>query len=189
FSFYEGNTVFLEDQLSAQVGKELVKVIMQEPVLNTQNVLGLMWGIPRSNTQNAEKAMEFLNLMYSDEHIINLINFGLEGTHYNKKAENVIELIPNSGYTMNQSFMFGNQLLTYVLEGEDPALREEDLEFGSTVKRSKAIGFLPSTDAVTTEVVAVNNVLDQFKKALESGSVDATKIHPEFVSKFKEAGI
>lgn len=189
FAFYEGNTVFLEDQLSAQVGTELVKVVMQKPVLNTQNVLGLMWAIPRNNTQNAEKAMEFLNLMYANEEILNLINFGLEGTHYTKQEDGVIELIANSGYTMNQSFMFGNQLLTYVLQGEDPALRDEDVKFGETVERSKAIGFLPGTDAVTTEVVAVNNVLDQYKKALESGSVDPVKIHPEFVKKLKEAGI
>ena len=189
FSIYEGNTVFLEDQISTTSGREVVKVVLQKPVLTTQNVLGLIWAMPRNNVKHPEKAMELLNLMYTDKDIINLINFGIEGKHYTKVSDNVISLIPDSGYRMNQSFMFGNRLLTYVLEGEDPALREADLEFGKTVERSRALGFLPTTEAVTNEIVAVKNVLDQYRKALETGSVDPEKVHPEFVAKLKAAGI
>jgi putative aldouronate transport system substrate-binding protein len=188
-SIYEGNTVFLEDQISATSGRELVKVVMQRPVLTTQNVLGLIWAMPRNNVKNPEKAMELLNLMYTDKDIINLINYGIEGKHYTKQSDNVISLLPDSGYRMNQSFMFGNRLLTYVLEGEDPALRDADLEFGKNVERSRALGFLPTTDAVTNEIVAVKSVLDQYRKALETGSVDPVKVHPEFVAKLKAAGI
>ncbi len=189
FAIYEGNTVFLEDQVATTTGQDLVKVVLQKPVLNTQNVLGLLWAIPRNNTGNAEKAMEFLNLTYTDKDLINLINYGLEGKHYTKTGDNVIKPIAGSGYTMQQSFMFGNRTLTYVLDGEDPGLREEDKAFGESVERSRAIGFLPTTEAVSAEIVAVKNVLDQYKKALETGSVDPAKVHPEFIAKLKAAGI
>jgi len=189
FSHYEGYTVFLAAQLSATTGRELVSIMMQEPVLTTQNVIGLMWAIPRNNTKNPQKAMEMLNLFYTDKDIINLINYGIEGKHYTKVDDQVIRLNENSGYTMNQAFMFGNRYLTYVLEGEDPALRDEDKVLGESMQRSRALGFLPNLEAVQTEVAAVNNVLEQYRTALETGSVDPDKVHPEFISKLKAAGI
>ncbi len=188
FSVFEGNSVFIEDTISSATGFEMVKVVTEKPLLSTQAMIGLSWAIPQ-NAQNPQKAMEFLNLTFTDQDIINLINFGIEGKHYTKKSDNVIALIPDGGYRMNQGFMFGNRLLTYVLDGENPALREENVKFAESLPRSPAVGFLPSTDAVNTEVVAVMGVLEQYRKALETGNVDPEKIHPDFVAKLKAAGI
>jgi putative aldouronate transport system substrate-binding protein len=189
FSIFQSNSVFLQDSLSSITGRQLVKVDLQKPVITTKEELGLMWAIPRNNVKNSQKAMELLNLLYTDKEIINLINYGIEGKHYKKVTGEVISRINDSGYSMNQPFMFGNRMLTYVLEGEDPALRQEYTKFTASFQKSPAAGFLPSTEAVSTEVVAVKNVLDQYRKALETGSVDPVKVHPDFVKKLKAAGI
>ena len=37
-----------------------------------------------SNSKNKEKSVEFLNLLNTDKELRNLLNYGIEGTHYNK---------------------------------------------------------------------------------------------------------
>lgn len=175
---------------TGNAGTEMVTVHLQKPMWTSQVVLGLMWGIPVTNTKNPTKALEFLNLTYSDKDIINLINFGIEGKHYTKKSENIITPVPGeTGYTMRQPFMFGNAWLTYLLDTEDPAAREQGKAFEASMGKSKALGFMPDTEPVKTEIVAVNNVVAQYKVALETGSVDPDKVLPDFITKLKAAGI
>ena len=61
------------------------------------------------------RAMMFLNLLHTDKYLINLLNWGIENKHYKKVSDNVIDYAPGvdaktTGYSMNQSWMFGNQL-------------------------------------------------------------------------------
>ncbi|WNS41828.1 ABC transporter substrate-binding protein [Paenibacillus sp. MMS20-IR301] len=178
------------DKETANNGTEMVKISLQKPMHTTQTVLGLMWAIPTNNTKNAAKAMEFLNLTYSDKDIINLINFGIEGKHYTKKSDDVIVPVEgDNGYVVRQSFMFGDTHLTYLLDGENPQGRVEEKIFSDNMVQSKALGFIPNMDPIKTEVSAVNNVINQYKVALETGSVDPEKILPQFNEKLKAAGI
>ena len=50
------------EQESRQDGKPVVSVEMLPPVAKTSTVTNIMWGIAR-NSDNPEKAMQFLNLM------------------------------------------------------------------------------------------------------------------------------
>ncbi|WP_239616554.1 ABC transporter substrate-binding protein [Cohnella mopanensis] len=184
-----GDQPGVEKQAAAGTGKEMVKVTAQKPLQTTQGVLGLIWAIPANNSKNQSKAMEFLNLTYTDKDIINLINFGIEGKHYTKKSDNIISVLPGDGYSMHQSFMFGNVQLTYLTDLEDPTIREQGKAFEETFVDSKALGFTPNLDAVKTEVAAVKNVTAQFVPALETGSVDPDKILPQFIEKLKASGI
>jgi len=188
-SFVDSDKPNAEKKDATIVGFDLARIPLQKPLLTTMNVLGLDWAIPANNTKNPAKVMEFLNLMYTDKDIINLINFGIEGKHYAKKSENVIANI-GEGYGMHQPFMFGNVHLTYLNETEDPNSRGDAAKtFEQTIVNSKALGFTPNLDAVKTEVAAVKNVTAQFVPALETGSVDPDKVLPQFISKLKAAGI
>ncbi|WP_123039614.1 ABC transporter substrate-binding protein [Cohnella candidum] len=187
-SFVDSDKPASEKKEAAIVGFDVAKVPMQKPLLTTQGVLGLDWAIPANNSRNPAKAMEFLNLMYTDKDIINLINFGIEGKHYTKKSDNVIS-ITGDGYGMHQTFMFGNVHLTYLTDTEDPKSREDGKAFEQTIVNSKAVGFAPNLDAVKTEVAAVKNVTAQYVPALETGSVDPDKVLPQLISKLKAAGI
>lgn len=177
------------------MGMEIEPAEMYPAVATTGSVTGSMWGIPVNSTV-PDKAMDFLNLMYSDKDIVNLYDWGVEGTHY-VKVEGTDNVITNPegadptnlGYSMPLGWMFGNQMLSYVRQGNDPEMWNKMKEFNASAKHSKALGFLFDASPVKTEYAAVSNVITQYKIPLETGSVDPAKILPEFISKLKSAGI
>lgn len=179
-------------QESILTGTEIVGAQLIEPIATTSAVTSAMWGIP-INTKLQDKAMQFLNLMYSDKEIINLIVWGIEGTHYEKVSDNVIAYpegkdVTTVGYNM-LGWMFGNQFLTYVMENDDPDIWKKTEEYNAAAKPSKALGFIFDQSAIKTEFAAVSSVIQQYKLPLETGSVDPEKLLPEFISKLKDAGI
>ncbi|KAA8745432.1 ABC transporter substrate-binding protein [Paenibacillus sp. UASWS1643] len=165
----------------------------QPPVSTTSQITNTMWGIT-VNSKNPEKAMDFLNLMYSDKDIANLLIWGIEGKHYDIKSGNVIDFpqgvdAQSSGYYMNMGWLFGNQFIAHVWNGTDPELWEKVKEFNASATRSKALGFTFDSSTVKTEVASIGNVITQYALPLETGSVDPDKILPKFIESLKAAGI
>lgn len=139
--------------------------------------------------------MKFLNLLYSDPVLINLLNYGIEGQHYVKTdVDNVITFpegvdMTNSGYAMFDGWQRGNQLLSYVWEGDEPTLYEELDAFNKSALRSKAFGFVFDSSKVKTEAASIANVTAQYRTALENGTLDIDENLPKFQAALKEAGI
>lgn len=184
----------VESQESRLTGTEIVRANLTEPLAKTETVTNIMWALPR-NSSNPERAMQFLNLMYSDKQIINLFDWGIEGKHYVKTAtDNVIKYpdgvdATNSGYNLNMGWLFGNQFLSHTFEGDDPDIWNKLDEFNKSAIKSKALGFTFDTTSVKTEYAAVVNVVNQNKLGLETGTLDPDKTLPDFISKLKAAGI
>lgn len=181
----------LQDSRSA--GTEITAIQLTPAYATTSSVSSIMWGIPL-NAKNPQKSMQFLNLMYSNKEIINLLDWGIEGTDYVKKSDAVIDYPQGKdaktvSYALNQGWMFGNQFLSYVFNGDDPKIWEKMDAFNKGAVKSKALGFSFSADPVKTEYAAVTNVINQYKMPLETGSVDPDKILPEFIAKLKSSGI
>ena len=66
---------------------------MHYPVIYTSSSAGSMMAIS-SYSKNPERAMMFLNLLNTDVKLRNMIQYGLEGTHYKKLEEPYIEDMP-----------------------------------------------------------------------------------------------
>lgn len=193
FAYFSNMKPGFEQQESKSSGVPVVTASLLPPVSTTMNVTGIMWGIP-INSKTPDKAMEFLNLMYTDKEIVNLFDWGVEGKHYVVKADNVIDFPPGidaktSGYNLNMGYLFGNQFLSYVFTGDDPKIWEKMEQFNKSALKSKALGFTFDASGVKAEYAAVSNVVTQYKLPLETGSVDPETILPEFISKLKAAGI
>jgi putative aldouronate transport system substrate-binding protein len=179
-------------QEQRQTNTDIEVVEMMPPVATTSTVTNIMWGIT-SNSKNPEKAMQFLNLMYADKDIVNLLDWGIEGKHYVKVSDNIIEYpagvdATTVGYT-GAGWMFGNQFLSYIFNGDDEQLWEKMKAFNLSAVKSKALGFSFDSSSVKTEFAAVSNVVVQYRNALESGVLDPANNLPEFIAKLKDAGI
>ena len=79
----------------------------------------------------------------------------------------------------------GNQFLNYTWNTEDPKKWENFKEFNKGAMPSPALGFVFNSDNVKAEVGALANVIKQYAKALETGSVDSDKVLPEQISALK----
>lgn len=180
-------------QESRSIGKEMVSAELSAPVSMTDHVLNIMWGIPRE-ADNPEASMKFLDLMYGNAKLVNLLDWGIEGKHYVKVSDNVIKYpegvtMLTNGYNLNMSWLFGNQFLAYVFEGEDPNIWKKMKDFNDQAVKSKAMGFTMDTESVKTEIAAVSNVIAQYYLVLETGSVDPDKVLPQLNQKLKAAGL
>ncbi len=160
--------------------------IMQAYITNA-STMGSMIAVS-SNSKNKDKAVEFLNLLNTDEYLRNLINYGIEGVHYEKAGDKQIKLINNKAYDVPY-FALGNLFLTYPLDTEPADKWEAFRAFNDESEVSPALGFKFNAEPVSTEIAAINNVLEEFKNTLYSGSVDIDEYLGKLNSKLKEQGI
>ena len=180
-------------QESNVVGEPMVSVALSERYTTTTLVETAQWCIPHNATE-PEAAMKFLNLLFTDEKLINLFDWGIEGKHYVKTADGHITYpegvtSENTGYSLGLGWIFGNQYLSYVWEGDDIDVYDQLKEFNQTAMKSGAFGFVYDNSKVKTEVAAVNNVLNEYRAGLEYGVLDPETALPEFLSKLETAGI
>ncbi|SDD02831.1 putative aldouronate transport system substrate-binding protein [Paenibacillus sp. UNCCL117] len=194
FAFFNVMKVGTAESQSLRTGMPMVTVPLTDAVSTTSHVTNFMHAIPRGS-QNPEKAMQMLNLLYTDKELVNLLNWGIEGTHYVKKSDTVIDYPPGvdiktvSYNTGNISFMFGNQFLNYIWPNQLKDIWQQTDQFNKGAKKSVALGFTFDATPVKTEVGAVNNVLQQYKAGLETGTLDPEKTLPTFISRLKTAGM
>lgn len=141
-----------------------------------------------ANSKNKEKSIEFLNLLNTDKELRNLINYGIEGTHYEKIGENKIKLLNKKAYDSTY-FALGNLFITYATENEPETKWDEFQAFNDAAKVSPALGFKFNAQPVSTEIAAVNNVLEEFKATLYSGSVDVDEYLGKLNAKLKQQGL
>lgn len=195
FGYVTNSKPGIEIQTEASVGEPVTEIRLGNVLSDTQKVTGFMWSIA-NQCENPEKAMEVLNLMYTDPVLVNLLDHGIEGVHYQfvDEENQIIDYADgvtadNSGYDMNVDFQFGNQLMSYIWNGDSPQLWDEMKEFNDSATISKAMGFQFDTSKIKTEYAAVSAVIDQYKRSLGQGTVDYTTVLTEFREKLKTAGI
>ena len=165
--------------------------VVSTPITNTWITNGSTTGsmvAVSANSKNKEKANEFLNLLNTDPTIRNMINYGLEGVHYEKIGDNQIKLINKKGYDVPY-FSLGNLFITYVTENEPETKWDEFQDFNDAAKSSPALGFKFNSKSVSTEIAAVNNVLEEFKATIYSGSVDVDEYLEKLNTKLKQQGL
>jgi putative aldouronate transport system substrate-binding protein len=178
---------YADNLWSNDAGYGVVMVPMQDPITYNWSVAGAMQAI-NAKSKHPEKAMEFLNLLYTDKTLINLIDNGIEGVHYKKTGENSKDSIPDSGYSF-PAFSTGNLMLTY-LNTKDPADKWEKFkEFNDSAKNSPLLGFQPDTSKITTEIANLKNAKDATYNALFSGTVDPKENLPKIDKKLKDSGL
>lgn len=193
FCWFSGTKPGLERQESNASGREIVVREMIAPFTTTDSIQVVSWAIPRGTTA-PNKAMQFMNLLYTDPDIENLLSYGVEGKHYVVQDNGLINYpegvnADNTGYNLNMGWMFGNQMITHIWEGNSPTLWQDTLEFNDNAYKAKSLGFVFDGSPVKTEIAALTAVGEQYRLALETGSVDPESILPRFLRALKDAGI
>ncbi|AYE33953.1 ABC transporter substrate-binding protein [Clostridium septicum] len=179
---------YAEKLWSKDLKYEVVSSQIMDTYITNASTTGSMIAVSK-NSKNPEKAVEFLNLLNTDEYLRNLINYGIEGTHYEKVGEKQIKLLPKEEDYRVGYYTMGNLFLTYILDNEPLTKWDEFQDFNNKAKNSPALGFKFDPSSVSTEIAAVNNVLEEFKATIYSGSVDINEYLTKLNNKLKEQGI
>jgi putative aldouronate transport system substrate-binding protein len=181
----------VEINKTAQTGYPIAAHKIAAGLISTGTMTKFGWGVP-SYSREGEAAVKFLNMMYTDERITNLLVFGIEGRDYTARPDGTIgypegvtaQTVP---YHMVE-FLFGNQFIMKVWEGNPPDFRQQLIKENKEAPVSVLMGFLFNPESVQNELSAVTNVLDQYRAPLESGTVDPETGLPEFLKALDDAG-
>ncbi len=143
-----------------------------------------------ATSKNPYRVMRFIELLYNNKELSNLVVYGIEDKHYTKVGENTIKKIENSGYDMSaQQWMLGNVFNNYLLETDIPDKYEQFEAFNKSAKAHEAYGFVPNLDSVELQTVSVSGVKSQYRNQALLGSVEPGAVIEEYIKKLKEAGI
>ena len=189
YAWGRGSNPGVLKEINASYGDEYVEIPLTEPIYNASDCQGSMMAIPVT-CQNPVRVMKFIELLNTDKYLNNLINFGIEGVHYDKVGENRIKFKEDSGYKTNSmQWVFGNTFINYLFEDEDDDKYERLGKFNSEAKSSPYVGFIPNLEAVKIQVSSCNNVVNEYGEVLKFGAADIDEVLPAFQQKLKQAGI
>lgn len=196
FGWIVGNANNAETQAlnySAISGKPLMAI----PIANaTDSNAGFIWCISHSCKYPSEAA-QLLNLMYTDEFVLNAVCYGIEGTDYVWK-----DAINAYGYpegtdrtTVPYSYavgitVVGDRLKCHPFENyyseADRVYIQDKIE--NTV-RTPLYGLSLNAEPVKTQITAVSNVVDQYFDGLMFGELDYETVLPQFIADLEAAGV
>jgi putative aldouronate transport system substrate-binding protein len=180
-------------ETSPNAGYELVQVGITKPTITTGDATGAMLAISRTS-KDPDRAMMLINLLHKDPYLVNLMVFGIEGKHYVKVSDKIIDFPAgidgnNVGYLPANNWMIGNQFHNYLRKTEDPQKWENFKKFNESGVPSVALGFAFNSEPVKTEIAAVANVNKEFKSSINAGIVDPNEFIPKYLDKLKSAGV
>ncbi len=175
----------------------LDKITMVTKYTTQEMLNGQNWVIT-ANSDRPDKAMQFLNLLYQDEYFINLLYYGVEGTHWEKSDRegfiNPLNGMDFSNGTWGWNLgLFGAVMKCY--QYDDPGYPDtyfQDLVEFDNLKPEESspyLGYTFNGEEYKTEIAAVNDVITQYRSALEVGAVDPEETLPQFIEALKSAGI
>lgn len=193
FSYFQAYKPGIDVEESMSSAHEMVTVCVSEPVMNNNSITTFLWGIT-SKCKYPIEAMKLLNLLYSDSDVMNLLNYGIEGRHYEILDDGTIDYpegvtAANSRYNPAVGWILPNQFITYVWHGNDLDLWEDIVEFNNGAKRANSFGFYFDSSEVYEQTRNVVRLYYTYVQGLEMGLLDPDSILPVLREKLHEAGI
>lgn len=171
--------------LGAANNIEIGYMYFTDPLLTTNAVDEYMWGIA-SNCERPDKAMDFLNLLYSNTELANILKYGLEGTNYDF-AEGSDTIINTNG-TYNTAFYRGGDTREmYVVAPADETYISTWEEFEGKAKVSPVLGYIFLDADYQTEVSVIANVINEYMPTLQSGLCASEEATLEYLDEFNAA--
>lgn len=165
---------------------------LSEPYQQSQPAGG--WVIP-FRAEEPAAAIRFVDMVWSNPELANLIQWGIEGTHYVMldKETGYIGFpdgvtATNSGY-YNTLGLWGDTRAIYSFSANSSQAANDAYTLESAQHRTQGIGCSFNMANVTNEVAALSAVIAQYVPTLESGSVDLDTYYPQFIEALKAAGI
>lgn len=201
-TFNAGNVLFqmmnyspLGQQIAIKKGLTFEELLVATTpnVISQSSTQEYAWGIS-SSCERPEKVMEFLELLYNNAEIANLMTHGIEGKHYIKVSEHILKYPEgitgdNVGYGRIFS-MYGDMMQQYQFEPATEDFYKELENFYAQSRPLLTFGYSFDSDLVSSELAAVEDIVTEFRPLLECGVTDdVDETLRIFNEELKKAGI
>jgi putative aldouronate transport system substrate-binding protein len=189
FSWMDQSELGLEAVKSAATGYPIKAIKLADKLVSTDDINKFAWVVPVHSTEG-EAGVKFINLIYTDARISNLMAWGIEGRDYVAKADGTVgfpEGKDSNSVFHGEDFLV-NQYLCKVWEGNPPDLKIQALALNKAATLSPIMGFSFDFNIVANEFSAITNVINQYRPGLESGSSDIDREYPRYIEALDRAG-
>lgn len=175
-------------------GKEMIVLPINDSFLSTGAVNFAQYMIPTAS-KNPEKAVAFLNMLYSNKDVQNLFSYGIEGKDYviKDKDKGIINYPDGKNSTSvgwgNEPWLSGNASIAYSWEMDAPSIWKDYLDFNAKGKVSPLYGFVYDPSNVKNEIAATKNAISKYRAVIEAGYGDPNKSVTALNNELQNAGI
>lgn len=176
-----------ELQASKERGFKVEMVPTTPAYVDTTSSQGAMMAISTAS-KNPERAMMFLNLLNTDPYLMTLLNFGVEGVHYNMVNGEAVFTETRNNY-MPWTNGMGNVTQLPPQEGQGVEFWNDFKSYYGSAKEIPVLGWMFDQTNTSTELGALANVAAEYALALNVGTVDPNEALPAFLQKLKDNGM
>lgn len=192
FGLYSTTPENIEKTMTASYGRTIGCI----PLGSTCNVSMVPgWSIAYT-TQHPSESAQFLNLMFTDEFVLNTMFYGIEGKDYVWETDEMVAYPDGVNMTTMEyglgtnNGMYGNQFITWPhKDGVQPDDLDYMKELMANAVFSPAYDFVFDNSNVATNLTAISNTIAQYRDALCYGDVDPAEYLPQFLSALEAAKI
>ncbi len=176
-----------ELQASQERGIHVEMVPTTPAFVDTTSSRGAMMAIS-STSKNPERALMFLNLLNTDPYLMTLLNYGVEGVHYNLDENGcVVFTDKRADYTPWTNGM-GNVTILPPTADQGVDFWDGFKEYYGAAGEVPTLGFTLDTANIETELATLANVVGEYALPLDAGAAPEGTLD-EFLKKLDEAGM
>ncbi len=169
-------------------GIEVKFVPCTDPYVDTTASQGAMMAISTASEHPVE-SFKFLALLNSDPALMTLMNYGVEGIHYNLNDEGLVEFTEERANYSPWTNGVGNVTILPDTVDEGAGFRESFKAYYAGAKGIPSLGFVFNNADVANEMAALGTVAAQYALALDAGAIDPETALPEFLAALDAAGM
>ncbi len=184
---------------NATWGVPVVEYRCVAPYMRLNGGCPITWNIPVT-CEHPEKAVEAINYIFKNVDAADLIMRGREGIEYEIVEQDVSpkkwikylkEDVSQLEY-VNPYGLWGDFFETAELWPSDVLTQEKKRQLQENLPKERysgALGYSFKTTDVSSEIAAVEAVMQQYCYSLNAGALDPQQVLPEFIDALKAAGI
>nr|CAI9744705.1 hypothetical protein [uncultured bacterium] len=189
FSTIQGSEMGVETAKEEATGYKVYCYELGKSMLMSSNVTNFGLGIPVT-AQEPEAAIRWINALYMDPVLENLLIWGIEGEDYvlNDGVASFPEGVTAENVAYHSAdFMYGNYFNAYPWQGTSATFRQDAYNYLKSVDISPFLGFTANQSDINNVVTAVYSVVEEFRSSVFCGQFDDEKYN-NYIAKLKTAG-
>lgn len=176
---------------AANAGFEIGSAMLVDPVITNSAITEYMWGIA-TNCERPDKAMDFLNFLYSNAEVANILKYGIEGENYEFAEGSDTVVVPNGSYDP-LFYVGGDEHEMYIKSPAGDDYLEQCQAMEDEASMSPLANYMFDDTAFQTESSVINSTILEYVPRLASGMCESEEatlaLIDEFNSRLEAAGI
>ena len=184
FSSFSSSEIGIEVTKGASIGFELVCPMYRTGMITTSGVQTWGIGIPVT-AEEPEAAAYFLNILYTDPVVMNLLTWGVEGEDYDVVDGQVKT---REGQYYQADFLVGDNLLLMPIYGNGADHYDHVRQNIAEAALSPYLGFALDRSDLELQIANISAVNDQYTSTLYGG-LYSDDVYNEYVAKLHTAGV